>query len=103
MSNLLADPLYVTLEELCGLVTAQDESLPVPERAWFQKYRVSPFVVSADTDSHYAVARFNEKALVFFDDEDEFGFGTLDEQARVRDCGLCGDLIDAIRVLQNHA
>ena len=43
------------------------------------------------------VAREADQVLLFVDDEDEFGIRSLEQHDVLKDYGLHGDLIDAIR------
>jgi hypothetical protein len=47
----------------------------------------------------FLVARSGKRLLIFDDVEDEFAIGVADEDGVLRDWGLYGDLIDALRAL----
>jgi hypothetical protein len=91
-------PLYVERSELDRLLAQEEKQLGAAELEWWLANRVEPYVASSTSGTHFVVAVTGARAVVFFDDEDEFGCATLVEPARVEDCGLAGDLVDAIRV-----
>lgn len=45
----------------------------------------------------FVVARSGARLLIFDDVEDEFAIGVADQDGILRNWGLCGDLIDALR------
>jgi hypothetical protein len=47
----------------------------------------------------FVVARSGTRLLIFDDVEDEFAIGVTDEDGVLKDWGLYGDLIDALRAL----
>jgi hypothetical protein len=51
------------------------------------------------TEHVFVVARSGRRLLIFDDVEDEFAIGAVDEDGVMRDWGLYGDLIDALRAL----
>ena len=48
----------------------------------------------------FVVARSNDRAIFYDDVEEDFGIGTFDGQARLKDCGLIGELQFALIALQ---
>ena len=47
----------------------------------------------------FVVARSGSKLLIFDDVEDEFALGAPSDDGVLREWGLCGDLIDSLRLL----
>ncbi|MGH9928408.1 MAG: hypothetical protein ACREA9_04165 [Pyrinomonadaceae bacterium] len=90
-------PEYVDREELSQILTQQTAILPTQEALWWQGHRVEPFVARFEGRWHYVVAREAEHVLLFADDEDEFGVGTMASGNVLEDYGLIGDLIDAVK------
>ena len=89
-------PEYVDCEELLELLQGQAQLLPPVELGWWQAHRVEPFAVQWEERWHFVVAREAKQVLLFADDEDEFGIGSLEQDHVLKDFGLYGDLIDAI-------
>jgi len=92
-------PEFITLEELTEQLDSEGADLTGEDRAWWMSHRVEPFVVTGYGQSHYAVAVSGGRALIFFDDEDEFGMGVLGPGGKFDEMGLSGDLVDAVRGL----
>ena len=51
------------------------------------------------TERVFVVARSGSQLLIFDDVEDEFAVGAPSDDGVLREWGLCGDLIDALRLL----
>lgn len=51
------------------------------------------------TERVFVVARSGSQLLIFDDVEDEFAVGSPSDDGVLRQWGLCGDLIDALRLL----
>jgi len=51
------------------------------------------------TERVFVVARSGSQLLIFDDVEDEFGVGAPGDEGVLREWGLCGYLIDALRLL----
>ena len=89
-------PEYVTIDGLAERLREELSVLSKPDAAWWESHRVQPFPATDGEHSHFVVAQSDERVLVFFDDEDEFGAATLNAHGRISDAGLIGDLADAI-------
>jgi len=50
----------------------------------------------------FAIARLGKDLLIFDDAEDEFGLGEPGEDGVLRNWVLCGDLIDALRIVRSR-
>ena len=48
----------------------------------------------------FVVARSEDRAIFYDDVEEDFGIGTFDGEARLKDCGLIGELQFALIALQ---
>jgi hypothetical protein len=95
-------PRFITREELDERLRKEELVLTGDDRAWWNQHRVEPFVVSDGDQVHFAVAVNGIHAVIFFDDEDEFGSATLGPSAAFEGMGLYGDLADAVRGLRYH-
>ena len=51
------------------------------------------------TERVFVIARSGSQLLIFDDVEDEFAIGAAGDDGVLRNWGLCGDLIDALRLL----
>jgi hypothetical protein len=91
-------PQYVTPEELAERLDTEVAMLGEIELSWWSAHKVVPFSALHRGIAHFVVAAHDEHIIIFADDEDEFGTGTLTTESRaIEDYGLVGDLIDAIR------
>jgi hypothetical protein len=90
-------PAYIDAADLAERLAMEVKRLGPEDRAWWAAHRCEPFVLSYRARCHYAVARDGDRALVFFDDEDEFGSAAISPDGSGADGGLSGDLVDAVR------
>jgi hypothetical protein len=93
-------PFYITLEELTRRLSDELPALSEIDRAWWSEHRVEPFVVESPGFAFFAVAVSGRRALVFFDDEDEFGYAELQPGGFIGEIGYFGDLSDAVPCLR---
>jgi len=98
----------ITEAEFDELLTREKERLPPEQRGFLRSIEVPVTKVPCFRSEQYgvervfAIARFEEEILIFDDVEDEFALGKLDPVGTIRDWGLCGDLIDALRIIQQR-
>ena len=97
-----APPEYIAPAELADRLQQEVATLDEADWAWWKQHSIAPFVASYRGLSHYVVAAAGRDVLYFADDEDEFGSGRLEGDV-LTDCGLFGDLQDAIRGLRRLA
>jgi hypothetical protein len=98
----MSEPSFITREELEDRVRQEEQIMTGDDRAWWYEHRVDPFHVTFGDHTYYAVAVSISGALVFFDDEDEFGSAILRTGTELADIGLYGDLVDAVRGLRDR-
>ena len=89
-------PLYITPEELKRKLSDELPALSDVDRAWWSDHRVEPFVVVGPGAAFFAVAVSGTRALVFYGDEDEFGYAELEPGGLIGEIGYFGDLSDAV-------
>jgi hypothetical protein len=94
------EPLYITPEEFKRRLSDELPALSDVDRAWWSDHRVEPFVVVGPGVAFFAIAVSGTRALVFFDDEDEFGYAELEPGGLIGQIGYFGDLSDAVRCLR---
>jgi hypothetical protein len=80
-------------------LTVRSRGLNGEDRDWWSAHEVEPFVVTSGDICCYAVAVSGVRALIFFDDEDEFGMAVLGHLSAFEGMCLYGDLVDAVRGL----
>ena len=90
-------PQYVTHEELEERLREHVAVLKGKDLAWWSDHRVEPFEVTGRGRTHFAVAVSGPHALIFFEDEDEFGSAQLSVGASFVEGKLYGDLVYAVR------
>ncbi len=95
----MSKPEFITLEELTAQLRREGPELTGADRAWWSAHRAEPFIVTGGGRAHYAVAVSGGRALIFFDDEDEFGMAVVGPGAKIEWMGLYGELVDAVRSL----
>jgi hypothetical protein len=95
----MSDPRFITRKELDERIRQEILGLAGEDRAWWSAHEVEPFVVTSGDICHYAVAVSSARALIFFDDEDEFGMAVLGDLFAIEGMCLYGDLVDAVRGL----
>src|SRR5215470_13903525 len=96
----IPEPEHVSREDLIQRLQQEVQSLSDGDLEWWTIHRVSPFVARYDESSHFIVASSGQSVIFFADDEDEFGVAKL-TGGIITDCGLTGDLRDAVRIIQD--
>lgn len=98
--GVVPEPKYISAEALGRILDDAERCLASDQRAWWAAHRVEPVVALRDNQAHYVVAVFGTEAVVFFDDEDEFGRADFTTSShRLQNCGLVGDLADVIATI----
>jgi hypothetical protein len=96
----MGEPEYITRERLEDRLHEEVEGLTGDDRAWWSEHRIAPLTVTGSGQTVFAVAVSGTRALIFFDDEDEFGSADLGPGATFVSGKLYGDLVDAVRGLR---
>jgi hypothetical protein len=92
----MSEPRYITRAELEDRLRGELAALTDDDRTWWAEHRVEPFIAAGWGHAFYAAAVSGSHALVFYDDEDEFGYAELGPGMAFEDGGLYGDLVDAV-------
>jgi hypothetical protein len=98
----------ITEAEFDALLSGEKGRLPLEQSSFVRSIEVPTTKVPCFRSEQYgvehlfAIARFGEELLLFDDVEDEFAFGKPDSDGTLRNWGLCGDLIDALRIIQQR-
>ena len=93
-------PLYITPEEFKRRLSDELPACLTSVGHGGPDHRVEPFVVVGPAVAFFAIAVSGTRALVFFDDEDEFGYAELEPGGLIGQIGYFGDLSDAVRCLR---
>jgi|SRR5215472_11174487 len=95
----------ISRQELENRLSAEVAALPADVLRIYKEHAIAiveqPCFRSEQygTEQVYVVARSDSQLLIFADVEDEFAIGTTTDDGVLREWGLCGDLIDALRLL----
>jgi len=84
-------------------VRAEVLNMPHQWRAFFKSVAVEVCEVTCPQFPGrpvFVVARSDDRAVFYDDVEEDFGIGSFDGQARLKDCGLIGELQFALIALQ---
>ena len=91
-------PEYISRDQLLDRLQREVATLADSDLSWWRQHSVEPFPVRNGDLSHFVVAVSGHDVLFFADDEDEFGQAKLEAGSEtLTNCGLFGDLLDAIR------
>ena len=97
-------PQNISREELFQRLQREITYLTDSNLAWWTDHRVPPFAARHWDISHFVVAVAGEDVVFFADDEEEFGIAKWARSSQVMtECGLVGDLTDAVQVMQRFA
>ena len=100
----MTSPQYISRAELIDLLRSEEASLGAEDAAWWAQHSVPPFPAQHEELWHYIVAAAGDRVIFFADDEDEFGIAKLNRtNSRITDCGLAGDLRDAVAITRTNA
>ena len=103
----MGQPAYINYDQLTELLGQETPILIDRELEWWNAHRVQPFAAQYHKDPevwHYVVAVSGSAVILFADDEDEFGTGTITgTEPVITTYGLVGNLLDTVRnVLIHH-
>jgi len=95
----------ISRAELENRLNSEIASLPVDLRSAYQEYATAIAEQPCFRSEQYGpervfvVARSGIRLLIFDDVEDEYAIGVADDDGVLRDWGLYGDFVDALRAL----